>query len=277
MQNSYIIQLLKLHAKLLELHGYDSFKTRAYTKAADAIYDLNDEVTNYTENQLSNIQGIGKTLAKVITQIINEESFSEHEQLLLSTPHGVVEMLSLKGLGPKKVRTLWKDGDIVGIEELATAVNDNKVEKLPGFAKKTQDNLKQLLEFYHQTREYHLYYEVEIAEEIITRYLTKLETVLKVSPTSDFIRKCPTLSKLEFIILTHNQEITEQEILKTKILDKLSENEWIYPEQQLKVNLTFVKNEQDYITKEFLLSCSDGHRLWVETKGYQANTTAEEF
>lgn len=277
MQNSQIIQLLKLHAKLLELHGYDNFKIRAYTKAADAIYDLNEEVVNYSENQLSSIQGIGKTLAKVITQIINEETFYEHEQLILSTPHGVVEMLSLKGLGPKKVRTLWKEGDIISVEELATAVNDSRVEKLPGFAKKSQENIKQLLEFYHQNRAYYLYYEVEIAEEIICRYLSQLPSVQKISPTADFIRKSPTLDKLELLILTIDPQQTINDIVNSTILTKLNDDDWSFADQQLRVIVHFANSDQDYRAKEFLLSCSDIHRIWVEKKGYQLPLSAEEF
>src|SRR5690606_16888245 len=97
--------------------------------------------------ELSAQQGIGKSTAERIKQVISTGSFPELDQLIAKTPAGILEMLKIKGLGPKKIQIIWNDLEIESVGELYYACNENRLVDAKGFGLNTQDNINKAIEF----------------------------------------------------------------------------------------------------------------------------------
>ncbi|AHM62155.1 PHP family phosphohydrolase, histidinol phosphatase [Flammeovirgaceae bacterium 311] len=145
--NKTIIRQLRLAATLLELHGENQFKIRSYTNAVFPLERLEQALYQMPAAEISNLQGIGKSIASNIQEILETGTFTLLEELLAKTPEGVLRMLNIKGLGPKKVQQIWQEVGIEDPEALLQACEENKLAKVKGFGAKTQDTIKEALLF----------------------------------------------------------------------------------------------------------------------------------
>jgi DNA polymerase (family X) len=123
---------------------------------------------------------------------------------LEKTPKGVIEMLSIKGIGPKKVRTIWKELKIEDKEALLLACNENKVSGLKGFGEKTQEGIKQALVFTEAHKTKFLYAEIEESALLLEQDIKKLKISELVSLSGEMRRKLEVIDNLEFIIGSDN-------------------------------------------------------------------------
>lgn len=137
-----LIEQLEASAVLLELQGENPFKCRAYTHAARAIAALNVDLTEAVQSRiLMEEKGIGKAMFEKIANAIQTGRLRSYEELKATTPPGLLEMLKIKGLGPKKIRTLYEQLGVKDIVELEYACIENRLIDLQGFGKKTQDKI----------------------------------------------------------------------------------------------------------------------------------------
>jgi DNA polymerase (family 10) len=109
MTNSDIADLIKLYADLSELHGGDAFKIKSYSAASFKIDKLPTVLEGKSVEELQKVDGIGKSLAAKIFEINTTENFHELRELLNATPEGVLQMMKIKGIGPKKIAFIWKE------------------------------------------------------------------------------------------------------------------------------------------------------------------------
>lgn len=124
---------------LLELNGEDSFKSRAYYNGARTMETLTEDLARLVEEgKLETLPGIGKTLAGHVTELVTTGQMSYYEELKASVPAGVMELLKVPGLGPKKARVLYQELGITSIGELEYACKENRLITLKGFGVKTQ-------------------------------------------------------------------------------------------------------------------------------------------
>lgn len=147
MNNKEIASILNQIAKLLELHGENSFRARAYSQAAYKIEKLPEALDL---NKIKNIPGIGNSIQEILEEILKGQKVTLLEELLDKTPKGVIDMMRIKGLGPKKLRTIWKDLKVESIGELYYACEENRLMHLKGFGKKSQDNVMKSIQFLKQ-------------------------------------------------------------------------------------------------------------------------------
>lgn len=142
MTNKAVARHLKLTADLVELTGGNPFRARAYASGARAIERLDLPVeTLAADGELTTVQGIGKGLVAEIDELLGTGTMETTEDLLQSLPPGLPEVLRVKGLGVKKVRTLWTEAGVTSIEDLEGAAATGKLAELPGFGKKTVENI----------------------------------------------------------------------------------------------------------------------------------------
>src|SRR5437588_3399759 len=142
MNKDQIAEVLVNIATLLELKGENPFKTRAYMNAARALEGLGEPLEKLVaEQRLSEIKGIGESIQKKITELITTGKLAYYEELKAATPPGLVAMLDIPGVGPKKIKALHDELGIETIEQLEQACKENKVAKLKGFGEKTQANI----------------------------------------------------------------------------------------------------------------------------------------
>lgn len=108
---------------------------------------IDTQLTQLKPEDLTQLEGIGKSISSSILEMLNAGSFSQLDELLSITPPGVVEMLKIKGIGPKKIRQIWKELEVENLEDLMNACKHNKIADLKGFGQKTQENILEQLAF----------------------------------------------------------------------------------------------------------------------------------
>lgn len=161
MHNYEIQEYFTLLAKLMDIHGENEFKIKAYTNAAYTLDKLTEPVCDMSPSQLFATRGIGEAIGKKIQEIIETKQLSILNEYVQKTPPGILEMLKIKGLGPKKIVTIWKELEIESIGELLYACEENRLVKYKGFGEKTQKNIQDALEFYLHHQGNYLYEQVE--------------------------------------------------------------------------------------------------------------------
>ncbi|HRS39801.1 MAG TPA: helix-hairpin-helix domain-containing protein, partial [Bacteroidia bacterium] len=137
MTNKEIARAFKLAGQLLELHDENPFKVRSFQNAAFKVERLPEALETMDAAAIAGIEGIGKSLQARILELKERGSFDELDELKSKTPEGILEILSIKGLGPKKVRTLWQELEIQSVGELLYACQENRLVTLKGFGEKT--------------------------------------------------------------------------------------------------------------------------------------------
>lgn len=131
----------------MELHEENSFKVRSMQNAAFNVERFPFSLEGKNAEELAGLEGIGKGTAARILELHQRGSFDELDQWLATTPTGVVAMMAIKGIGPKKVKALWKELGIESPGELLYACHENRLIELKGFGIKTQDQIRQSIEF----------------------------------------------------------------------------------------------------------------------------------
>ncbi|TKC01207.1 DNA polymerase/3'-5' exonuclease PolX [Pedobacter cryotolerans] len=161
MENKPISRSLRLLSQLMELHGENPFKIKSVANAALKIDKLPFAIAQKPVADIDKIDGIGKSIAAKIIELLATGTIQELEDILLQTPPGVVEMLGIKGIGPKKIATIWHDLQIENIGELYYACNENRLIEAKGFGLKTQEEIKKNIEFKMAANGKFLYTHVE--------------------------------------------------------------------------------------------------------------------
>jgi DNA polymerase (family 10) len=142
MNKDQVAEVLVNIATLLELKGENPFKARAYLNAARALEAMSEPLEKViAEERLGEIKGIGEALQTKITQLVTTGKLAYYEDLKAATPPGLVLMLEIQGLGPKKIKALHGELKIETVEQLEAACRDGKVAVLKGFGEKTQQNI----------------------------------------------------------------------------------------------------------------------------------------
>lgn len=208
MDNKTISRTFRLCGQLMELHGQNSFRTKAMMNASFKIDKLPFAAAESSLDVLSTQPGIGKSTAEKILQVANAGTFPELEKLLSQTPEGILEILKIKGLGPKKVQVIWKELEIESVGELYYACNENRLIEAKGFGVKTQEDIKKAIEFAQAQQGWFLYARVlSNAEAIYNHLKNHLKTEL--SFTGAFRRKCEILERVELIATASLSDISE--------------------------------------------------------------------
>jgi DNA polymerase (family 10) len=248
-----ILKKLKLSIQLMELHDENPFKIRSYQSALTSLERGDQDIMQLSDAALAQINGIGKSIIEAIQQLKVTETFPALDLLLEKTPTGILEILQIKGLGPKKVKTLWEELGITSTHELMEACQSGKVALIKGFGGKTQDTIIQNLEFKASNSGKWLYADIE---ETITKLEASLKILLpdiQLALVGDFARKMEIISKAE-ILIGSNQPESAKSVLKS-----FDEVEWIPSESGPK---TLRGKLKDVDLKVTVHLCAAGDFLW---------------
>ena len=255
--NYYIAEQFSLLSKLMDIHGENSFKSKTYSIAAFNIEKLTAQLSEVPTEKIFSMKGIGESIGKKIIEILKEGHLKALEDYFEKTPPGLIEMLSIKGLGPKKIATIWKEMEIETIGELLYACHENRLARFKGFGEKTQKNVEDSITFYLKSQGSHLYAEIESYALTIDKLITKAFPGHQFKITGNFRRQSEIIEKLEWITTASIEELDDyfqknsyqvEELLATSATFKGSEN----------ISLQFysVPGNQFY-SKLFETSCSE--------------------
>jgi len=154
MDKAEVAAILDEIGTLLELQGENSFRCNAYHNGARAIEQLTTNLTDVVNaGKLAEVPGIGSTLQEKITTLVQTGALPYYDDLKKKIPAGVVEMLRIPGVGPKKVKAMWETLHVDTLEKLKAACETDQVAKLKGFGTKTQNKILEGLAFVGQTED----------------------------------------------------------------------------------------------------------------------------
>lgn len=200
MTNKEIASLFNEMAGLMELHGENEFRIKSYANSYLAIRKLDTPLVDMSPAELTSIRGIGKTMADKILEIKHKGSFDSLEELRAKTPQGVREMLSIKGIGPKKLISIWKELGVESPGELLYACRENRLLALKGFGNKIQEDLIRVLEFHHSNSSLFLLANIQSDIREISDQLKKCQPGIEIFLCGEARRMMPVLDKLCFLI-----------------------------------------------------------------------------
>lgn len=221
MDNKTIAKKFKLCSQLMELHNENPFRTKAIASASFKLDKVPFLLETASLEEISSQPGIGKSTAEKVKKIAETGSFDELDAMLSITPEGILEMLNIKGLGPKKIQIIWSDLQIESVGELLYACNENRLIEAKGFGLKTQEDIKKSIEFSISNQGWFLYARVlSNANNLFTSLQKNLSPSL-ISFTGDFRRKCEVLSTVDILLDTDRD--TTLAYLNANYIDSIKE------------------------------------------------------
>jgi len=208
MQNPDIARAFDEVADLLEIKDENPFRIRAYRNAARAVRDFPEPVAEWvrTERDLTEIPGIGKDLAEKIADLVQTGELPLRKQLLSKLPAGLLDLLRIPGLGPKRVRLLYSKLKITTAADLEKALDAGKVTKLKGFGPKMEEKLRAGLGVAHATERRLLLNEAEIQADALVTYMKKGGGIKEIAVAGSYRRRRETIGDLDILATATNSE-----------------------------------------------------------------------
>ena len=200
--NKEVADCFERVADLLEIRGANRFRVRAYRNAARTIRGLTKPLAERVEDgdDLSELSGIGDDLAGKIEQFVRDGKLEMLEDLKDEMPEGLIEILRIPGVGPKRTAKLREELDVEGVDDLAEAAEEGAVRFLSGFGKKTEETiLKAIEEERDQERRFLRSDVVEIADSLV-EHLKGVDGVKKVVVAGSYRRKRETVGDLDILV-----------------------------------------------------------------------------
>jgi DNA polymerase (family X) len=277
MTNYEIADHLSLMAKLMDLHGENAFRAKSYGIAAYTLEKLQQEVTEMDDAQLFGIKGIGDSMGRHIRELQNTGTLTPLQEILAHTPQGVLEIMQIKGLGPKKVAVIWKDMGIESVGELEYACNENRLVNYKGFGAKTQEAILQNIRFIRANQGFHLWAEVHTVANMLLTQLGRANAGKLFSLAGAFRRQMPTVECIDIVTDTPAATIKLQFGITPDIKIEEQDNLLLVnaPNQPLiKVHCT---DTASFYTTLFNNSCSEAFlNAFNERYKIPANPSSEE-
>ncbi len=199
MSNKEIARKFNLLGKVMELHDENPFKIRSYTSAYASLRKVSAPLIEMSEEELSEIKGVGKAIVGKIIELRETGNMATLQRYVDMTPAGILEMLQIRGFGPKKVKVMWNQLNITTPGELLLACQENRLVELKGFGMKTQTALQSQLEFYFASRgQAHYAYIIDEANELLKLLQDKFAQDL-VELTGEIRRMMPIVNAIEIL------------------------------------------------------------------------------
>ncbi len=187
-------------ATLLDLRGENPFKSRAYRTAARSLESLPEDFDSFVrEGKLDQVKGIGEGIRAKLQELVDTGHSTYLEELKRSFPTGVVELLDIPGLGPKKAKILWEKLGVRDPAELEAACRDHRVGHLPGFGAKTEENILAGIEQRRAYASYHRYGDLIGLAERLVEELRSHPDVVRVSLGGSFRRGKEIVRDLDLV------------------------------------------------------------------------------
>lgn len=205
MSNKELAKTFQFLADIMELHGENPFKIRSYQNAYLTLRKLDRPLSEMEATEISAIKGVGQAIAEKIRELLDTGKMSTLQQYLDKTPPGVQEMLHIKGFGPKKIKVIWEKLGIETIGELLYAVNENRLLELKGFGEKTQNELRQQLQYFLKSRNQFHFATLEKEGQGILEALQKVLPKFKIEFTGAFRRHPNVLESIDLLISSKDE------------------------------------------------------------------------
>lgn len=261
MENKTIARTLRLLAQLMELHNENPFKIKSVANAAFKVDKLPYAIQGKSLEEIAMIDGLGKSISAKVWELLQTGSMTELETILAETPEGIVEMLGIKGIGPKKIVVIWKELGIENIGELYYACNENRLIEAKGFGLKTQEEIRKLIEFKMAAQGKFLYAQIEGPVNKLYADLSVWLNTIDGDPLlgigGEYRRRLEIIEEVELIIGAENPE---------EVADKIATFTWVTFEPQAD-NSFLANTESGLKIKLRLVLKTEFYLAWFKLTG----------
>lgn len=201
MTNKQIGKILSQIGSLLILQGENTFKTRAYANAARRVEKLSEPVEDVVkEDRLVKVPGLGASMVRHITELVRDGQSSYHQTLVQTVPAGLQEMLTISGLGARKIRTIYDHLGIDTVGELEYACRENRLVKLDGFGAKTQDRVLKGIDLIKRSHGLHLLDRALNEAKSLVDDLLRHPDVWRVEIAGDVRRRMEVIREIDLVV-----------------------------------------------------------------------------
>jgi len=208
MQNADIARLLSDVADLLEISAGNPFKVRAYRNAARTVADHPDPIAELVTGggfDLTDLPGIGDGIAKEIKALVETGTLPQRQQLVATIPPGLLELLRIPGLGPKRVKLFHEQLQVNGVADLKDALEKGKIAKLPGFGPKLLEKIREGVSGAAGTAHNRIVlHEAEQYARAIVEYLKAGGGIDAIDVAGSFRRRKETIGDLDIVVSCTN-------------------------------------------------------------------------
>jgi len=196
-----IAKILRELSLLLQLKGENSFKVRAYDTAADRLLGMTQDLgTLVREGRLQELPGIGQGLADKISELVSTGKLGFHEELKAEFPAGLLEVLQLPDMGPKKALALWKELKVGSVAEVEKACREGRVRELKGFGAKSEAKILEGIALHQRAKgKRKLLGDVLPTVDSLLERLKAVPGVVRVSPAGSVRRRAETVGDVDLL------------------------------------------------------------------------------
>src|SRR5690348_356087 len=219
MQNPDIARLFDEVADLLEIQDANPFRVRAYRNAARTIRDFPDSLADLVRDRtkdLTEIPGIGEDLAEKIADIVTTGELPLQKQLARKLPAGLLDLLRIPGLGPKRVKLLYKKLKVKSAADLEQALAAGKIQKLKGFGPKIEEKMRAGLGQAQGGERRMLLNEAETQASAVVAFLRAGGGIRQIEVAGSFRRRRETIGDLDILVTSGSS---------AKVMDRFVEYE----------------------------------------------------
>ncbi|MBW4890727.1 DNA polymerase/3'-5' exonuclease PolX [Mucilaginibacter sp. HMF5004] len=259
MENKPVARTLRLLSQLMELHEVNPFKIKSIANAAFKVDKLPFKIAGKSVEELEKIDGIGKSIAAKVAELLATGTMTELQELLDLTPPGIVEMLGIKGIGPKKIGIIWHDLGIENVGELYYACNENRLVEAKGFGLKTQEEIRKVIEFKMTSSGKFLYAQVEPIAAHLEKHLEKLFPKGNITICGEFRRRLDIITGLCFV-LNSDPDTAIAALQDNELLSNTTVvGNTITGDTEHGVKVSIVVEDTDYYKQVFIQTGDDEH------------------
>jgi len=281
MKKEELIEIFLKIADILEMQNV-AWKPQAYRVAARSLEDLDEDLVDiYKKGGLAAIEeipGIGEGLGKKIIEFIETGKIKEFEKLKKTIPGGLLEMMDVPGLGPKKAKVLYEKLGIKNLDDLQKAAKAGKIRKLEMFKEKTEKNILENIKLY-KVKKGRIPF--KLASKEATRILSILKKVPGVKKTSEagsLRRKLPTIGDIDLLVSSSKPEKVIEKFTKVpgikKVMAKGKTKAIILLKNNVQVDIRVIPDEEFGAALQYFTG-NKGHNIELRKiairKGYKLN------
>lgn len=207
LDNEQVALVLENIAEMLDLLNENIYKIRAYQRAANSIRTLPDDIKKVaSEGRLTEIPGVGKDIAARIDELLTTGVMAYFDELKGRVPYGVLEMMQIQGVGPKKAKEFFETLNITTVDQLAAAAEKHKIAALPRMGPKIEENILEGIAEFRQSRDRLTLAQGYPLAEHFTALLLEHRGVLHASPAGSLRRMKETIGDIDILAAADDPE-----------------------------------------------------------------------
>lgn len=283
MQNVEVARIFEDLADLLELDGANPFRVRAYRNAARTVEALSADVAAMVARdpaELLQLEGIGKDLADKIVVIVRTSQLPQLEDLKAKIPPGVVQMLRIPGLGPKKVAALFKELGLETLESLKQAAEQGRIAELKGFGKKTEQSILEGLVIVAEAGQRVFLADAKVEADAIVADLQQLSSITQATVAGSCRRRKETVGDLDALVTSSDHNAAMDRLaanpLVVKVLARGDTKQRVRLRSGLELDLRVVPDESFGAASQYFTGSKE-HNIVIRRRAQERGLKLNEY